>query len=497
MLNIHPHTKKAIIGLLSLFIAIVVFYLVPDENPKAPIMAAIAVIMALFWVFEVVPIPITSLLPLVLFPVFEIADSKTTAVFYGKDIIFLFLGGLILAQGLQESNLHKRLALNTVKLIGTNPVKLVLGFMAATAFLSMWISNTSSVMVMMPIAISIIDKIAEHISDHKIIKKLGLSLLLGIAYSADIGGMATLVGTPPNMVFVEMYHTLFPEMPKVGFTEWMIMGVPLAIVFTFTGWLLLTKVIFRIPTFKLFENKEVIKNELKLLGKAKRDEWLAGGVFGFAVLLWITGSDITLAENFTIYGWRTLFNLPMVNDSAVAIGAAVLLFMVPSKERKNEMLLKWDQVKTLPWGILLLFGGGFALAGGFETSGLSVVIGNAFNHIDASSPFVLIVVVSFILTILTEFTSNTATTNLVLPILAKASVVLGIDPRILMIPATLSASCAFMMPVASPTQAIIFGSGRVPIKEMVRAGILFNFLGVIVISVVFYLVAHVAFGIVV
>lgn len=495
-MNKHPHIKKAIIGLLSLLVAVVVFYLVPNDNPKAPVMAAIAVIMALFWVFEVIPIPITSLLPLVLFPVFEIADSKSTAVFYGKDIIFLFLGGLILAQGLQESNLHKRLALNTVKLIGTNPVKLVLGFMVATAFLSMWISNTSSVMVMMPIAISIIDKIAEHISDHKLIKKLGLSLLLGIAYAADIGGMATLVGTPPNMVFVEMYHTLFPELPKVGFTEWMIMGVPLAIVFTFTGWLLLTKVIFRIPTFKLFENKEVIKQELKLLGKAKRDEWMAGGVFGMAVVFWITGSDITLAENFTIYGWRTLFNLPMVNDSAVAVGAAVLLFMIPSKERKNEMLLKWDQVKTLPWGILLLFGGGFALAGGFETSGLSVVIGNAFNHVDASSPFVLILVVSFILTILTEFTSNTATTNLVLPILAKASVVLGIDPRILMIPATLSASCAFMMPVASPTQAIIFGTGRVPIKEMVRAGILFNLLGVVVISVVFYLVAHVAFGIV-
>ena len=496
-MNKHPHIKKAIVGLLSLLVAVVVFYLVPNDNPKAPMMAAIAVIMALFWVFEVIPIPITSLLPLVLFPVFEIADSKTTAVFYGKDIIFLFLGGLILAQGLQESNLHKRLALNTVKLIGTNPVKLVLGFMVATAFLSMWISNTSSVMVMMPIAISIIDKIAEHITDHKLIKKLGLSLLLGIAYSADIGGMATLVGTPPNMVFVEMYSTLFPELPKVGFTEWMIMGLPISIVFIFTGWLLLTKVIFRFPTFKLFENKEVIKHELKLLGKAKRDEWLAGGVFGLAVVLWITGSDITLAENFTIYGWRTLFNLPMVNDSALAIGAAVLLFMIPSKERKNEMLLKWDQVKTLPWGILLLFGGGFALAGGFEASGLSSVIGSLFENVDASSPLILILVVCLVLTFLTEFTSNTATTNLVLPILAKASVVLGIDPRILMIPATLSASCAFMMPVASPTQAIIFGSGRVPIKEMVRAGILFNLLGVLVVSVVFYFIAHFAFGIVI
>jgi sodium-dependent dicarboxylate transporter 2/3/5 len=491
----HQHNKKAILGVLSILLAIVVYYWVPNENPKAPIMAAIVVIMAMFWIFEVIPIPITSLLPLVLFPVFEIADSKETAVFYGKDIIFLFLGGLILAQALQVSNLHKRLALNTVKLIGTNPINMVLGFMVATAFLSMWISNTASVMVMMPIAISIIDKTAEKITDHTLIKKLGLSLLLGIAYAADIGGMATLVGTPPNMVFVEMYRSLFPNLPQVGFTEWMLMGLPISILFIFTGWLLMTKVIFRLPKFKLFENKEIIKDELKQLGKVRQDEWVAGIIFGIAVLLWLTGSDITISETFTIRGWRTIFNLPMVNDSAVAIGTAVLLFMIPSQERKTEMMLKWDHIKNLPWGILLLFGGGFALAGGFENSGLSTVIGNAFNNVDVSSPLVLILVVCLILTFLTEFTSNTATTNLVLPILAKASIVLGLDPRVLMIPATLSASCAFMMPVASPTQAIIFGSGRVPIKEMVRAGILFNLLGVAIVSVVFYLLANFVFGI--
>ena len=491
----HQHSKKAILGVLSILLAVVVYYWVPNENPKAPIMAAIVVIMAMFWIFEVIPIPITSLLPLVLFPVFEIADSKTTAVFYGKDIIFLFLGGLILAQAIQVSNLHKRLALNTVRLIGTNPVKMVLGFMVATAFLSMWISNTASVMVMMPIAISIIDKTAEKITDHILIKKLGLSLLLGIAYAADIGGMATLVGTPPNMVFVEMYRSLFPDLPQVGFTEWMLMGLPISIVFIFTGWLLMTKVIFRLPKFKLFENKGIIRDELKQLGKVKQDEWVAGIIFGTAVLLWLTGSDLTISETFTIRGWRTIFNFPMVNDSAVAIGTAVLLFMIPSQERKTEMMLKWDHIKNLPWGILLLFGGGFALAGGFENSGLSTVIGNAFNNVNINSPLFLIIIVCLVLTMLTEFTSNTATTNLVLPILAKASIVLGVDPRILMIPATLSASCAFMMPVASPTQAIIFGSGRVPIKEMVRAGILFNLLGVVVVSAVFYLLANFVFGI--
>lgn len=491
----HQHSKKAFLGLFSISLAVVVFYWVPNENPKAPIMAAIAVIMAMFWVFEVVPIPITSLFPLVLFPLFEIAESKETAVFYGKDIIFLFLGGLILAQAIQVTNLHKRLALNTVRIIGTNPINMVLGFMVATAFISMWISNTASVMVMMPIAISIIDKTAEKITDQNLIKKLGLSLLLGIAYAADIGGMATLVGTPPNMVFVEMYRSLFPDLPPVGFTEWMLMGLPISIAFIFTGWLLMTRVIFRLPKFKLFENKGIIKEELKQLGKVRQDEWVAGIVFGIAVLLWLTGSDLTISETFTIRGWRTIFNLPMVNDSAVAIGTAVLLFMIPSKERRGEMMLKWDYIKNLPWGILLLFGGGFALAGGFENSGLSTVIGNIFNKVSIDSPLALIIIVCFILTILTEFTSNTATTNLVLPILAKASIVLGVDPRILMIPATLSASCAFMMPVASPTQAIIFGSGRVPIKEMVRAGILFNLLGVIIIGGIFYLLANFVFGI--
>ena len=489
------HSKKAILGVLSILLAIVVYFLVPNQNPQAPIMASVVVIMAMFWVFEILPIPITSLLPLILFPLFEIADIKTTAVFYGKDIIFLFLGGFILAEAIQVSNLHKRLALNTVKIIGTNPVQLVLGFMIATAFLSMWISNTAAVMVMMPIAISVIDKTAETIKEKNLVKKLGLSLLLGIAYAADIGGMATLVGTPPNMVFAEMYHSLFPDLPIIGFTEWMLMGLPISIVFILTGWLLMTKVIFRMPTFKLFDNKNIIKNELKQLGKIRQDEWVAGIVFGIAVLLWLTGSDLTIAENYTIRGWRTIFNLPMVNDSAVAIGTAILLFMIPSASRKNEMMLTWDHIKTLPWGILLLFGGGFALAGGFDNSGLSTVIGNAFNHVTIDSPIVLIVIVCLVLTMLTEFTSNTATTNLVLPILAKASVVLGVDPRVLMIPATLSASCAFMMPVASPTQAIIFGSGRVPIREMVRAGILFNLLGVVIVTAIFYLLANFVFGI--
>lgn len=494
-MRVVSNSKKSILAIVTLLLAALMFWIVPSDFGQAPTMAAIVVIMAMCWIFEILPIPVTSLLPLVLFPVFGILDAKSTASFYGKDMIFLFLGGLILAKSLQVSNLHKRIALHILNIIGSQPAKLVLGFMITTAFLSMWISNTSSVMVMMPIAISIIEQIKFNHTNDKQVNKLAVSLMLAIAYSADIGGMATLIGTPPNMVFMEMYHTSFPELSKISFTEWMMLGLPVSVVFLFTGWLLLTKIIFRMPKYKLFESKEIIRNELKKLGKLKQDELSAGVVFGLAILLWLTGSDITLSDELTIKGWRSSFNLKMVTDASIAIGTATLLFIIPSKSRKKETLLKWEHLKDLPWGILFLFGGGFALAGGFQSSGLSSVIGGLFEHVNISSPIVLVIIVCFVLTFLTEITSNTATTNLVLPILAKASVVLGIDPRILMIPATFSASCAFMMPVASPTQAIVFGSGYVKIKQMVRAGILFNLLGILVVTFVFYLLAEIVFGI--
>ena len=485
--------SKWIYSVLSIFLAFLCYYLVPSENnPKAPIMAAIVVVMAVFWIFEVVPIAVTSLFPIFLFPLFGILDAKTTALFFGKEIIFLFLGGLMLAQGIQNSNLHKRIALHIVNIIGSKPDHLILGFMVATAGLSMWITNTASVMVMMPIGLSVISEIK---GSKKFLSKFAVALMLGIAYSADMGGMTTLIGTIPNMVFAELHHELFPNLPKVGFTQWMMIGLPISATFVFTGWLLMTKVIFRMPKITVFENKDMIKNLLKDLGKLKRDELISGLIFLSAVILWITGSDITLSESFTIHGWRTIFGLEMVSDASIAVATSLLLFMIPSEDRPKEMLLTWQKARELPWGILLLFGGGFSIAGGFNSSGLSNVVGSLFVNLEIDNPFFIIIIVCLILTFLTEITSNTATTNLVLPILAKASVVLGLDPRILMIPATLSASCAFMMPIASPTQAIVFGSGYVKIKQMIRAGILFNLWGVIVITLVFYLLAKYVFGI--
>lgn len=488
--------SKYLFGLLGIILAIITYNLVPStEFEQAPLMAAIVIIMAVFWIFEVIPIPVTSLFPLVLFPVLGILDTKSTALFYGKDIIFLFLGGFMLAQGIQESNLHKRIALHIVNIIGSKPAQLVLGFMLATAFLSMWISNTASVMLMMPIGLSIIEELKDAATSKKFLSKFAVALMLGIAYSADIGGMATLVGTPPNMVFSELYHTLFPELPQIGFTQWMMMGLPIAITFLFTGWLLMTKVIFRMPKQALFQSNQLIKELLKKLGKLRRDELLSGLVFLIAAVLWITGSDINLTENIKYSGWRSSWGLTQVSDASIAIGAAILLFIIPSKDKPKETLLTWQKAKTFPWGILLLFGGGFALAGGFTSSGLSNLIGNLFEEISITSPIVIVIIVCLVLTFLTEITSNTATTNLLLPILAKASAVLGIDPRYLMIPATLSASCAFMMPVASPTQAIVFGSGHVKIKQMIKAGVLFNILGIIIVTGIFFLLGKYVFGI--
>tara|TARA_B100000809_G_C15127076_1_gene526728 strand:- start:1997 stop:3379 length:1383 start_codon:yes stop_codon:yes gene_type:complete len=458
-------------------------------------MAAIIVLMAVFWIFEVVPIAITSLFPIFLFPLFGILDTKTTALFYGKEIIFLFLGGLMLAQGIQHSNLHKRIALKIVNVIGSKPANLVLGFMVATAGLSMWISNTASVMVMMPIGLSIIEEMKDVKDSKKFLSKFAVALMLGIAYSADIGGMATLIGTPPNLVFMELYHELFPNLPTIGFTQWMMMGLPISITFLFTGWLLMTKVIFRMPKTQVFSSKNIISNLLRDLGEIRRDEIFSGLIFLMAAILWVTGSDIKLSESFVIQGWRSAFGLEMVSDASIAVATSLLLFMIPSKDRPKEMLLTWSKVRELPWGILLLFGGGFAIAGGFNSSGLSIIIGNIIANIGIESPILIVIIVCVVLTFLTEITSNTATTNLILPILAKASAFLGLDPRILMIPATLSASCAFMMPIASPTQAIVFGSGHVKIKQMIKAGIIFNALGIIVVTGVFYLLAKFVFGI--
>jgi sodium-dependent dicarboxylate transporter 2/3/5 len=457
-------------------------------------MAGLATLMAVWWVFEVVPLYVTALLPLVCFPLFGVAKLSATASAYGKPTIYLFLGGFLLALGLQRSGLHRRIALQIVNAIGSRPTRLVLGFMISTSVLSMWISNTASVMVMMPIGLSLLEEARARGVAEEALGALGAAVMLGIAYAADIGGMATPVGTPPNLVLIETLPQLFPEAPSIGFGQWMLLGVPLYLAFIAGGWWLLSRVLFPFPPGDLLGESEGIREALDALGPVRRDEVVSGGVFALTALLWVSGGDLSLG-GVTIPGWRSLLGLPEVGDAAVAIGGAVLLFLLPSKDRPGETLLQWeDAQRGVPWGLLLLFGGGFALADGFKLSGLSESIGGAFVYLRGAPDLLVIAIVCLVLTFLTELTSNTATTALVLPILAQAGVALEIDPRALMIPATLSASCAFMMPVASPTQAIVFGSGYVPLRQMIRCGIWFNLFGVILVTLLFAVLGGGAFG---
>ena len=479
-------SSRYVHAFFGIFLAIILYIYVPSNPyPQAPAVAAMVGLMAVWWIFEVIPIPVTSLFPLFLLPAFNIHSVAEVGAFYGRPIIFLFLGGFILALGLQESGLHKRIALKIISFIGSKPSKIILGFMVSSAVLSMWISNTASVIVMLPIGLSILETAKEQGVDKVVFAKFSICLMLAMAYAADIGGMSTPIGTPPNLVFLEMFSQLFPKAPDISFLEWMVMGIPLTILFLFFGWLLLTKVIFPLPSKSLFEGSTIIQKKLELLGKIRRDEIIAGSAFLLAVILWISGSDLSIGPELTIRGWRSLTGLGLLNDAAVAVMCATLLFIVPSKKRNGKALLSWDKARELPWGILLLFGGGFAIAGSFESSGLSHIVGQGIAGTKVDSPFLLVLSINTVLTFLTEITSNTAMTNLILPILAEASVSLQIDPRILMIPATLSASCAFMMPVASPTQAIVFGSGYVNIRSMIRAGIWFNVLGIILVTVLF------------
>lgn len=474
---------------IGVIAALLVFWLVPHEiHPKAPLMAAIVILMAVWWVLEVIPIPVTSILPILLFPLFGISSVADVGVFYGRPIIFLFLGGFMLALGLQESGVHKRIALKLIGIIGSSPKRLILGFMVSAGFLSMWISNTASVMVMLPIGLSIMESVRQEMTDERLFRNFGICFMLGIAYAADMGGMATLVGTPPNLIFLEMYGQLFPDAPVIGFLDWMIIGLPLSLIFMASGWFILTHFIFKMPSENLFKKGVGINAQLNDLGKMNRDEKASGLIFLMAALLWMTGSDIRLTDTAVIHGWRHLLGMEMVNDSAVAVGASMLLFIVPSQKRKGA-LLTWEKAKTVPWGILLLFGGGFAIAGGFKSSGLSELTANLFAEMPPMAPLAVVALVCVCVTFLTELTSNSAITSLLLPILATGAVVLDVDPKLLMIPATLSASCAFMTPIASPTQAIVFGSGYMTIKEMMRTGIWFNLLGV-VLMMIFFTIIH-------
>jgi sodium-dependent dicarboxylate transporter 2/3/5 len=478
---------------IGLFLLVLIFPVGNYMPSKAHDMAAITLLMAVWWISEAVPIPITSLLPIVLFPLFKIMPTSDATLFYGHHLVFLFLGGFIIAIAIEHCNLHKRIAIKIITLIGTNPRRIILGFMLATAFLSMWISNTATAMMMLPIALAISRQLKNAFSDSEK-RNFSLALMLSIAYSASIGGIGTLIGTPPNLVFTGILKSNFPESPAISFVQWMLFAIPLVILFLPIAWFYLVAFGSPVPKNLPGDHIAVLRSKLSQLGPLSKQERYVLTIFVLTALLWIFRADINLGM-LRIPGWSSLLGLDTyVHDSTVAIFMSLLTFLIPAPDKKNGKLMNWECAREIPWGILLLFGGGFALAAGFQESGLTQWLGNQLGAFKFMPVIVTIMVVAALTTLTTEFTSNTAMATTLLPIVASLAVAIEINPMYLMLPATIASSTAFMLPVATPPNAIVFGSGDVSIKDMVRIGLFMNLIGLVLTTLLVYFHANSIFS---
>lgn len=496
---IQQRTRLQLVGLFLgplLFFLIMSLDLVP-EKPVVTSMAAVAVLMATWWMTEAIPLAATAILPMLLFPILDIMTGGATAPLYVNSTIFLFMGGFMIALAMERWELHRRIALLVIKTIGGGPSRIVLGFMGASAFLSMWISNTATAVMMLPIGLSIILQMEKEFSE-KETRNFAVALMLGIAYAASMGGAATLVGTPPNLALQRIFEVSFPTGPGISFGLWFVMALPLTLIMVGIIWVTLTKVFFR-SAAHLKVDQTIVEKEYNALGGMSFEERFVLAVFACTAFLWIFRSDLELGF-VQIPGWSGLLPDPKaIDDGTVAVFMAMILFFVPTRSQQarteGATLLDASVFQRLPWGIILLFGGGFALAKGFQVTGLAEFLGSQLQALEDVPTLAMIGMISGSLTFLTEVTSNTATTQMILPILASLGVAMGENPLLLMIPATLSASCAFMMPVATPPNAIVFGSGRVKIGDMVKAGFFINIIGVIAISLLFYFLGTAVFSI--
>jgi sodium-dependent dicarboxylate transporter 2/3/5 len=473
----------------------------PDGLPVAAHrLAAVAMLMAAWWVTSAWPVAVTSLLPVVLFPALGIQSAKGVSTAYFSDSSFLYLGGFVIALGVEKWGLHRRIALTTISLLGSSPKRIVLGFLVATFTLSMWMSNTASTLVMLPIAMSLLESLKEisgdRPEDERQLRKLATAVLLGIAYAASLGGLTTLVGTPTNIVFGDLFQKSFPEAPRISAGEWMLVWAPFGLAFLLFCWLLLSWGLKPSQGVGRLEGA-FFRERLKELGPMRRGERAMAAVFATTALLWMLRIDFRVSDSFQIHGWgdwvveglkhQGVAAKPgeltdWVSDATVGMAMALLMFFipVPTEEGRRKPLMDWQTASKLPWDILLLFGGGFALADAFRTTGLAEWAGETFARHSAQQPaWALVTAVCLILVFMTEFTTNVATVNAVLPILATASLGLGVDPRLLMIPATISASCGFMLPVGTPPNAIVFGTGKVTAGQMARYGLVMNLAGVL------------------
>ncbi|AIY89478.1 SLC13 family permease [Geoglobus acetivorans] len=468
------------------------------------IVLALALLMAVWWMGESIPLPATALLPLVILPLFNVSKITSVAPSYASKVIFLFMGGFFIASAMMKWGLHKRLALLIINAIGTSPRLVILGFMVATAFLSMWISNTATTMMMMPIALSIIIHVATIGEDMK--KRgefknvnftpgnfrFGTALMLGVAYAASIGGVATIIGTPPNAIFVGTFSKMFPNAPEISFTDWLAIGIPISWVFLFITWATLVFLLLPPEISEIPGGRRVVREELAKLGNWSRGEKIVLAVFAITALAWINSKPKVIG-GVTIPGIKTY--LPFVDDYVIAMIAAIALFLIPVDFRKGEFALDWDHAKEIPWGILLLFGGGIALSSAFTKSGLANWIAEQLLFLKGIHPLIIMLAITTLVIFLTEMTSNTAIATLMMPVMAGFAIAMGVDPRFFMIPAAIAASFAFMLPVATPPNAIVYGTGYVKVPQMARTGFLLNIIGIVFVSLLSYFILQFAFGI--
>ena len=469
------------IGIAAL--AITVFIEAPSGlSNVAWLTAGVAVLMASWWVSEAIPIPATGLVPLVLFPILGIADIKTAAAPFAHPINLLFLGGFIIAASMEKWGLHRRIALNLVTIIGTGPRSIVAGFMIATAGLSMWVSNTASTIMMLPIAMSVINLFerGRRLGLSETDKNFAKALMLAIAYSASIGGMATLIGTPPNIVLAGVLSDTYGF--EIGFVEWMFVGLPIVLILLPIVWIFLVKIAFKIPVKGPSNLVNSIYSSRRSLGKMSSPEIAVAIVFATVAILWISRRQLTL--------W---FPELGINDTSIAVVGALLLFFIPAGN--GERVCSWDTAIKIPWGVLFLVGGGLSLSNAFKSSGLAAWIGSHTTLLGGLELIIIVLAIVALIVFLTELNSNTATTATFVPILAAVSIGINENPLLMVIPATLGASCAFMFPNATPPNAVVFGSGHLTIVNMIRAGFMLNLIAIIIVTCVSFLLLSIVFDV--
>lgn len=489
------YTTRQKVGLIlgpALFFLMLIIPTPPGMEPAAQKMAAIAFLMAVWWMCESVPIPATSLIPIPMFPVLGIMPTGRAAAPYANELIYLFMGGFIIALAMQKWNLHRRIAMNIVKVVGFSPSRLIFGFMVATASISAFVSNTATAVMMMPIGLAIIFHVIEEGKKEGLDKEIdfspekfafGLNLMLGIAYAASLGGIATLIGTPPNTILAGYLNKTFGY--EITFAKWLMLGVPFVLITLPLCWFLLTKVANPMKLKKVPGGKELIDEELKKMGTLSTGERWTALVFTVTALSWIFRSYLA-----------PLFPDPaMVTDAAIAMVGGLILFLIPINMKKNEFVMDWHWASKMPWGVLILFGGGLSLSDGFRITKLADWIGSQVSLLEHAPILILIFAVTLLILFLTELTSNTATAAMVMPILSAVAVGIGQNPLLLIIPAVLAASCAFMLPVATPPNAIVFGSGYVTIPQMAKSGAWLNVACLIVIILVTYIFVVPFFGV--